>query len=165
MLLSSFIFGIPYMSRPPTRSSLSYTVTSWPLWLSWSAAASPEGPEPMIATFLPVLTFGGFGAAYPFAYAVSIIPCSLSLTDTGLPQCPHVHAFSHSAGQTLDVNSGKLLVLCRRLYACSQLPVYTRSFHSGTRLCRGQPDVMPAIVIPDWQKGTPQSIQRAACFC
>ena len=53
------------------------------------------------------------------AYAVSITPCSLSLTDTGLPQCPHVHAFSHSAGQTLDVNSGKLLVLCRRLYACS----------------------------------------------
>ena len=48
-------------------------------------------------------------------------------------------------GQPLDVNSGKLLVLCRRLYACSQLPVYTRSFHSGTRLCRGQPDVMPAI--------------------
>ena len=114
------------------------------------------------------LNFNGvnrFGAAYPFAYAVSITPCSLSLTDTGLPQCPHVHAFSHSAGQTLDVNSGKLLVLCRRLYACSQLPVYTRSFHSGTRLCRGQPDVMPAIVIPDWQKGTPQSIQRAACFC
>ena len=28
---------------------------------------------------------------------------------------------------------------------------------------RGQPDTMPFIMVPDWQKGTPQSIQRAPC--
>ena len=48
-----------------------------------------------------------------------------------------------------DIEAGKLLVLCRRLYACSQFPVYTRSFHSGIRLLRGQPVVIPLIATPD----------------
>ena len=59
--------------------------------------------------FLPVRTFGICGPAYPSLYAVSMIPCSLSRTDTGSPQCPQVHAFSHRAGHTREVNSGKLL--------------------------------------------------------
>ena len=41
--LSSFMFGMPYMSRPPTRSSRSKTVTSWPARLSCAAAARPAG--------------------------------------------------------------------------------------------------------------------------
>ena len=53
--LSSFMLGIPYINSPPMRSSRSKTVTLWPAWLSWSAQASPAGPEPMMATFLPVL--------------------------------------------------------------------------------------------------------------
>ena len=52
--LSSFMLGMPYMSRPPTRSARSYTVTEWPARLSWSADASPAGPEPITATVLPV---------------------------------------------------------------------------------------------------------------
>ena len=92
-----------------------------------------------------------------------MIPCSFALQVTGSSQCPQVQAASQSAGHTLEVNSGKLLVLVRRLYACSQLLVYKRSFHSGTRLCSGHPLVIPMIFIPAWQNGTPQFIQRAAC--
>ena len=58
------------------------------------------------------------------------------------------------AGQRRPVNSGKLLVACRRSMASRQWPRYTRSFQSGMMLPRGQ---------PWWQKGTPQSMQRAAC--
>ena len=64
---SSFILGIPYLKSPPILSALSYTVTRWPLWLSWSATASPEGPEPMTAILFPVLAFGGLGPASPLA--------------------------------------------------------------------------------------------------
>ena len=59
--LSSFMFGMPYMSRPPGRSARSNTVTVWPALLSCAAAQRPAGPEPMTATFLPVRTFGGSG--------------------------------------------------------------------------------------------------------
>ena len=112
---SSFIFGIPYISNPPTLSARSNTVTLCPRLLSWSAAASPEGPEPITATFFPVLIDGAFAAAKPLAYAFSIIVFSFALHETGFPFNPQVHAFSHKAGHTLDVNSGKLFVLCKRL--------------------------------------------------
>ena len=46
----------------------------------------------------------------PLANAFSIMAYSFSLTVTGSPFRPQVHAFSHSAGQTRDVNSGKQLV-------------------------------------------------------
>ena len=105
------MLGIPYIRSPPTLSSLSYTVTLCPRLLSWSAVASPAGPEPITATVFPVLTAGAFAFAYPFSYAFSIIRCSLALTDTGSPFNPQVHAFSHNAGQTREVNSGKLFVL------------------------------------------------------
>ena len=108
---SSFILGIPYLNSPPILSDLSNTVTIWPLVLSWSAAASPAGPEPTTAIRFPVLTLGGLGPAQPFSYARSIIAISFSLVHTASPFRPQVHAFSHSAGQTRLVNSGKLLVL------------------------------------------------------
>ncbi len=56
--LSSFMLGMPYMSRPPTRSARSKTVTEWPALLSCAAAHRPAGPEPTTATFLPVRDFG-----------------------------------------------------------------------------------------------------------
>ena len=54
---SSFIFGIPYINRPPIRSLRSNTVTLCPLLFNWSAAVSythlgrkrssqPGGPWP-----------------------------------------------------------------------------------------------------------------------
>ena len=63
--LSSFMFGMPYISRPPGRSARSSTVTLWPARLSCAAAASPAGPEPITATFLPVRCFGGSGTTQP----------------------------------------------------------------------------------------------------
>ena len=59
--LSSFMFGMPYISRPPGRSSRSSTVTVWPARLSCAAAASPAGPEPITTTFFPVRTVGATG--------------------------------------------------------------------------------------------------------
>ena len=70
LLLSSFMFGMPYMSRPPMRSARSNTVTQWPAWLSCAAARKPAGPEPMTATFLPVRFSGGSGVDPAFFQAV-----------------------------------------------------------------------------------------------
>ena len=89
---------------------------------------------------------------------------SFSRTDTGSPFKLQVHAFSQSAGHTRLVNSGKQLVLLSLANACSRLSLYSISFHSGIRLFRGHPDVMPHIFKPAWQNGTPQSIHLAACF-
>ena len=90
-----------------------------------------------------------------------MIALSFSFVETGSPFKLQVQAASQSAGHTLEVNSGKLCVLESLKYACFQFPVYTRSFVSGTRLCRGQPDAIPPSIIPDWQKGTPHAMQRA----
>jgi hypothetical protein len=83
-----------------------------------------------------------------FSNAYSMMDSSLSRTVTGLPIMPQMQAFSHRAGQTRPVNSGKQFVLSRRLSARSRLPVQTRSFHSGMRLCSGQPSRWPPKVIP-----------------
>ena len=52
IFLSNLKSGIPNLSRPPTSSSFSYTVTLCPLLFNSSAQASPAGPEPITATFL-----------------------------------------------------------------------------------------------------------------
>ena len=57
MFLPSLKFGIPYLSKPPAISSRSNTVTSYPRRFNWFAAASPAGPEPITATFLPFLSY------------------------------------------------------------------------------------------------------------
>ena len=71
--LSSFMFGMPYMRRPPTRSSRSNTVMLWPRWFNSSAQARPAGPEPTIATLLPERILGILGWIVPFAQAVSMM--------------------------------------------------------------------------------------------
>ena len=114
MLFSSFMFGIPYRSRPPNRSLRSNTVTVWPIRFSSWAAASPEGPLPTTAIRLPVLTDGTRGFTHPFAQAVSMMACSLAFTATGFPFRPQVQAASQRAGHTRHVNSGKLCVFERR---------------------------------------------------
>ena len=111
----------------------------------------------------PVRVFGGFGARYPLSYAFSMMDSSFAFVVTGFPFKLHVQAASHSAGQTLPVNSGKQFVFVRRLNACTIFPVYKRSFHSGIRLLSGQPLAIPEIIFPYWQNGTPQSIHLAAC--
>ena len=103
----------------------------------------------MTATFFPVRMEGGLGRAYPLTYAFSMMALSFSFMVTASPYRLQVQAASQGAGHTLEVNSGKLLVFLSRLYACFQLPVYTRSFHSGTRLCRGHPLTIPPIIMPD----------------
>ena len=47
---SSFICGMPYMSRPPARSARSHMSTRQPRRASSQALASPAGPEPTTAT-------------------------------------------------------------------------------------------------------------------
>ena len=122
MDFSSFMLGMPYISRPPGRSSRSNTVTEWPRRLSWSAQARPEGPEPTTAIRLPVRFLGGRGFMSPRSQASSMMPSSLSLTVTGSPWRPQVQAASHRAGHTLPVNSGKLLVFSSRSRAWWKLP-------------------------------------------
>ena len=120
--LSSFMLGMPYISRPPGRSARSNTVTLCPRRLSRSAQARPEGPEPTTATRFPVRTLGGRGTMSPWAQASSMMPSSFSRTVTGSPWRPQVQAASHRAGHTRPVNSGKLLVFSSRSRAWPKLP-------------------------------------------
>mmetsp|Transcript_104009 Transcript_104009/g.299405 ORF Transcript_104009/g.299405 Transcript_104009/m.299405 type:complete len:253 (-) Transcript_104009:120-878(-) len=85
---------------------------------------------------------------------------STDLMPTGSSMMPRVQAPSHGAGQTRPVNSGKLLVFIRRVQASFQRPWLASAFHSGMRLPSGQPE---RCVECWWQKGVPQSMQRAAC--
>mmetsp|Transcript_10767 Transcript_10767/g.44541 ORF Transcript_10767/g.44541 Transcript_10767/m.44541 type:complete len:376 (-) Transcript_10767:1627-2754(-) len=170
--LSALGLGTPYIMRPPTRSSRSYTVTMWPARLSSSAAASPAGPEPMMPTLRPDRTSGGRGTIQPFSKPMSMMVHSMDLMDTGSSMMPSVHAPSHGAGHTRPVNSGKLLVSSRRSSASRQRPWCTSAFHSGILLPSGQPlfsgwcvSALASECDVLWQYGVPQSMQRAACEC
>src|SRR6201992_608636 len=136
------------------RSSRSNTVTACPARVSCCAAARPAGPEPTTATVLPVCSSGGSGTTQPSSKALSMISTSICLIVTGSWLIPSTHDDSHGAGHSRPVKSGKLLVACSRSIASRQLPLRTRSFHSGIRLPSGQ---------PLWQNGIPQSMQRVAC--
>ena len=115
--LSSFMFGMPYMSRPPGASLRSYTVTWWPWRLSRKAADRPAGPLPTTATVAPVRTFGGRGMTQPCSQAVSARYSSISRIVTASPFSAQVHEASHGAGQTRPVNSGNGDVASRRRQA------------------------------------------------
>src|SRR5215510_10889084 len=138
------------------RSFFSNRVTSWPARASCWAAARPAGPEPTTATFLPVRTSAITGAIQPSSKARSTIVTSTCLIVTGSWLIPSTQAASHGAGHSRPVNSGKLLVACRRSIASRQWSRYTRSFQSGMRFPSGQPLL---------QNGMPQSMQRPACVC
>src|SRR5664280_2434142 len=123
--LSSLKSGIPYTNRPPILSDFSNTVTEWPTRQSCWAAARPAGPEPTIATFLPVLTRGGCGLTQPSSNARSAIECSICLMLTGFPLIASVHEVSQGAGHTRPVISGKLFVACSDSLAAACAPLYT----------------------------------------
>ena len=137
------------------RSARSYTATVWPARVSCWAAARPAGPEPMTATVRPDRRSGASGLTVPSSHARSTMETSTFLMVTAGWLMPSTQADSHGAGHSRPVNSGKLLVACRRSEAPSQSPFHTRSFHSGMMFPSGQ---------PLWQNGMPQSMQRPACL-
>ncbi len=102
------------------RSARSSTTTSWPARVSCWAVASPAGPEPITATRLPVRTDGTCGCTQPSSQARSMISTSTCLIVTGSALMPTTQALSHGAGHNRPVNSGKLLVACRRSMASRQ---------------------------------------------
>jgi len=93
---------------------------------------------------------------HPSAHARSTIAYSMFLIVTDLSTRPATQEPSHGAGQTRPVNSGKLFVDARFVYAAFHCSVKMRLLNSGIRLLIGQPVCV-------WQKGVPQSMQRAAC--
>ena len=137
--LESFMVGMPYMRSPPALLFLSYTVTMWPALFSWSAAARPAGPDPTIATRLPVLCLGGKALIQPLSKPLSMMEHSMFLMVTGGSLMPRTQDPSQGAGQTLPVNSGKLLVWVSWLRASFQSLWNTRSLNLGMMLPRGQP--------------------------
>ena len=102
------------------RSARSNTTTSCPTRVSCWAAASPDGPEPTTATFLPVRVSAFCGGTQPSSHARSMISISTCLIVTASELIASTHAASHGAGQSVPVNSGKLLVACRRSVASRQ---------------------------------------------
>ena len=113
--LFSLKSGIPYRSNPPGFSSFSNTVTVYPFRFKRLAQANPEGPDPITATFLPFRIFGIWGVIYPSAKAFSIIAASFSRIVTGSPILFKTQPFSHKAGHTRPVNSGKSSVATNSL--------------------------------------------------
>ena len=103
------------------RSDFSNTVTLWPARFSCAAAARPAGPEPITATFFHVREAGGRGTIQPSSNARSTIDSSIDLIVTGSLLMPSTHDPSQGAGHSRPVNSGKLLVWCRRSIAAFQL--------------------------------------------
>ena len=95
------------------RSAFSNKVTLWPARANCWAQASPAGPDPTTATFLPLNRAGTSGSIQPSRQPRSTIAHSMVLIVTGLSSMFSVHAASQGAGQTRPVNSGKLLVECR----------------------------------------------------
>ena len=104
------------------RSARSNTVTVCPARFSCAAQARPAGPEPTTATFLPVRIAGGSATTQPSSKPRSMIAHSMLLIVTAGSLMPSTHEPSHGAGQTRPVNSGKLLVLCRRSSASCHRP-------------------------------------------
>ena len=99
------------------RSDFSNTVTECPARLSWSAAASPAGPDPTMATRFPVRVDGGVARIQPSSNARSTIDSSMFLIVTGSSLMPSTHDPSQGAGHNRPVKSGKLLVACSRSIA------------------------------------------------
>ncbi|CDE84505.1 unknown [Coraliomargarita sp. CAG:312] len=154
MLFLSLKSGIPYRKSPPKFTFFSNTTTSCPHLFNASAAASPEGPDPMTATRIPVWTRVLKGSTYPRLKAFSIISYSICRMATGSKFMPAQHAASQRAGHTREVNSGNGDVWESRKYA-------SRSRFSPTALlnsCIGFPSGQPA----PWQKGIPHPMHRDA---
>ena len=162
--LSSFMFGMPYMSRPPARSWRSTTHTRAPRRAKSHAATRPAGPEPTTATLGAPLPAGSKRRGPPWAHCQSEMARSLSWMVSASSLRARLHAASHKAGHTRLVNSGMGLVSAKRSAACSHRPRHTRSFHSGIRLCSGQPEGLAfPNGAPTWQNATPHAMQRLAC--
>ena len=92
---------------------------------------------------------------------------SFSFTVTGSPVAmPQVQAASHRAGQTRLVNSGKLLVCDQPVYGLIPVALIHQIVPLRDQVVqRAAADTMPPSSIPLWQKGTPQSMQRAPWAC
>ena len=88
--------------------------------MSWVAAASPAGPLPTTAIFLPVRMTGILGCTKPLSNAISMMCFSISSMLTGGWLMPNTQALSQGAGQILPVNSGKLFVEVNISYASFQ---------------------------------------------
>ena len=75
----------------------------------------------MTPTEKPVLKAGGSGAIQPSSQARLTIETSICLIVTASPsRISSTQAASHGAGQSLPVNSGKLLVACSWMIASRQ---------------------------------------------
>lgn len=109
--------------------------TLCPIWFRQSAAASPAGPDPTTATFIPVRCDGIRGTTHPSSQAFEMIEYSILLIVTGESTSPATHAPSHGAGQTRPVNSGKLFVFGRKVRV-GNFPV--DDYAGGNEILRGE---------------------------
>ena len=114
--------GIPKRNNPPGSDALSKTVVAWPARLINCAAAKPEGPDPITATALPVLSIGLIGLIQPSFQPLSAIAFSICSMATASEFIFKTQDASQGAGQILPVNSGKLLVACKIFNAFSHSP-------------------------------------------
>jgi len=100
----------------------------------------------------------------PSSNPLSTMADSMLLMVTAGSLMPRTQEPSHGAGQTRPVNSGKLLVLWRRFERFAPQAAVDQVVPLGMRLLMGSRKAMPSSRVPVWQKGTPQSMQRAPCW-
>src|SRR5690554_660141 len=94
------------------------------------------------------------GTTQPSSNPRSMMAHSMLLMPTGSSFIPRTHDPSQGAGQTLPVTSGKSFVAKSAKRASFHLFWKIKVFHLGMTFEMGHP-------VSLWQKGTPQSMQRA----
>ena len=122
-------------------------MTSKPFCIRSAAQLSPDGPLPITATFLPILS--EVLRAFPCFIAKSPTYLSSPPTDTLPPafsrrtQCSS-HCFS--CGQTLPQTDGRLLSLFRLFTAFSMSPHLIKPINFGIFTPTGQPLLQGAFL-------------------
>ena len=107
IFLSSFMFGMPYMSKPPMRSARSKTVTRWPALIELRRAGQARRAGTDHGDFLAGARRRRLGGrSNPRRKPLSIMAHSMFLIVTGGLLIPSTQEPSHGAGQTRPVNSG-----------------------------------------------------------
>ena len=147
------------------RSARSKTVTVWPARLSCAGAGQARRARADDRDLLAgALLRAARATTQPSSKPLSMIAHSMLLMVTGGSLMPSTHEPSQGAGQTRPVNSGKLLVLCRRVERLLPLPAVDEVVPLGDQVVdRAAGGHARRSACPVWQNGTPQSMQRAPC--
>ena len=161
IVLSSFMLGMPYMSKPPMRSARSKTVTLWPARFSCAAHAKPGGSRADDRDFL-ASALGGRLRSDPALCQAVVDDRALDVLDRDRwPfNAEHARAFArrrtNPAGEFREIVG--LVQALERFFPKSAIDQIVPFRNQVVDRATGS---HAADQWPVWQNGMPQSMQRA----